>query len=67
MPKMKNHRGAAKRVKRTGSGKFTRHQAYAGHLMEHKSSKRKRNLRKSQVVADCDQRRLRRLLPERYS
>ncbi len=47
MPKMKNHRGAAKRVKRTGSGKFSRHHAYAGHLMGHKSSKRKRNLRKS--------------------
>ncbi|MCH7825385.1 MAG: 50S ribosomal protein L35 [Acidobacteria bacterium] len=67
MPKMKNHRGAAKRVKRTGSGKFSRHHAYASHLMAHKSSKRKRNLRKSEVVADADQRRLRRLLPKRYS
>ena len=54
MPKMKNHRGAAKRVKRTGSGKFSRHHAYAGHLMGHKSSKRKRNLRKSQLVARQD-------------
>ncbi len=67
MPKMKNHRGAAKRVKRTGSGKFSRHHAYASHLMGHKSSKRKRNLRKSEVVADADQRRLARLLPKRYS
>jgi large subunit ribosomal protein L35 len=67
MPKMKSHRGAAKRVKRTGSGKFSRHHAYAGHLMGHKSSKRKRNLRKSQLVATSDQHRLARLLPERYS
>ena len=67
MPKMKNHRGAAKRLKRTGTGKFTRHHAYASHLMEHKSSKRKRNLRKSTVVSDADQKRLARLLPERYS
>ncbi len=67
MPKMKNHRGAAKRVKRTGSGKFSRHHAYAGHLMGHKSSKRKRNLRKSAIASDGDQRRLARLLPKRYS
>jgi large subunit ribosomal protein L35 len=67
MPKMKSHRGAAKRVKRTGTGKFTRHHAFAGHLMDHKSSKRKRNLRKSTVVDASDQRRLARLLPERYS
>ena len=67
MPKMKNHRGAAKRVKRTGSGKFTRHHAYASHLMGHKSTKRKRNLRKSVVVSAGDQRRLSRLLPKRYS
>lgn len=67
MPKMKNHRGAAKRVKRTGTGKFSRHHAYASHLMGHKSSKRKRNLRKSVVVDASDQQRLARLLPERYS
>ncbi len=67
MPKMKNHRGAAKRVKRTGTGKFSRHHAYASHLMGHKSSKRKRNLRKSAIVSDADHQRLARLLPERYS
>lgn len=67
MPKMKGHRGAAKRVKRTGGGKFSRHHAYASHLMGHKSPKRKRNLRKSEIVSASDQRRLARLLPERYS
>jgi len=63
MPKMKTHRGAAKRFKRTGSGKFKRGHAGAGHLLGHKSPKRKRNLRKSEVVSDSDQRRLARLLP----
>jgi large subunit ribosomal protein L35 len=67
MPKMKTHRGAAKRVKRTGSGKFSRHHAYASHLMGHKAQKRKRNLRKSAIVDATDQKRLERLLPERYS
>ncbi len=67
MPKMKNHRGAAKRVKRTGSGKFSRHHAYANHMMGHKTTKQKRNLRKSAIVSDGDQRRLSRLLPKRYS
>jgi large subunit ribosomal protein L35 len=67
MPKMKNHRGAAKRVKRTGSGKFSRHHAYANHMMGHKTTKQKRNLRKSEIVSDGDQRRLNRLLPKRYS
>jgi large subunit ribosomal protein L35 len=67
MPKMKSHRGAAKRVKRTGSGKFSRHHAYANHMMGHKTTKQKRNLRKSAIVSDGDQRRLNRLLPKRYS
>lgn len=67
MPKMKNHRGAAKRVKRTGTGKFSRHHAYCSHLLGHKSTKRKRNLRKSTIVSAGDQRRLQRLLPARYS
>ncbi len=67
MPKMKSHRGAAKRVKRTGSGKFSRHHAYANHMMGHKTTKQKRNLRKSAIVSDGDQRRLSRLLPKRYS
>ena len=65
MSKMKTHRGAAKRFKRTGTGKFKRGHAYASHLLEHKSSKRKRRLRKSEIVSDSDQRRLNRLLPQR--
>jgi large subunit ribosomal protein L35 len=64
MPKMKSHRGAAKRFKRTGTGKFKRHQAYASHLLGHKSPKRKRKLRKSTIVTAADAHRLARLLPE---
>ena len=64
MSKMKSHRGAAKRFKRTGSGKFRRGHAYASHLLGHKSPKRKRKLRKSAIVTDADQKRLERLLPD---
>ena len=42
MPKLKTHRGAAKRIKRTGTGKFKRHHAYQSHILTKKSRKRKR-------------------------
>ena len=45
MPKMKTHRGAAKRFKKTGSGKITRKRQGMGHLLSHKSRKRKRRLK----------------------
>ena len=51
MPKMKTHRGAAKRFKVTGTGKLKRNHAYASHILESKSPKRKRNLRKSASYA----------------
>lgn len=63
MPKMKTHRGAAKRFKRTGTGKLSRHKAYASHLMSSKSKKRKRNLRKSTTLSSADMKRVDRLLP----
>lgn len=63
MPKMKTHRGAAKRFKRTASGKLSRHHAYASHLMTHKSPKRKRGLRKSTLVSSADMKRVDYLLP----
>ena len=50
MPKMKTKRGAAKRFKATGSGKIKRAQAYTSHILTKKSTKRKRNLRKSGLV-----------------
>ncbi|MCI1856766.1 MAG: 50S ribosomal protein L35 [Sporolactobacillus sp.] len=51
MPKMKTHKGAAKRLKKTGTGKFKRNHSYTSHMMMHKSKKQKRNLRKSTIVA----------------
>jgi large subunit ribosomal protein L35 len=62
MPKMKTHRGAAKRFKKTGSGKLSRGHAYTSHLFEAKSQKRKRNLRKSGLVSSGDQKRIAQLL-----
>ncbi|MDP4085359.1 MAG: 50S ribosomal protein L35 [Bacillota bacterium] len=62
MPKMKTHRGAAKRVKRTGSGKLKRDHAYTSHLFANKSTKAKRKLRKSTVISKGDFKRIRQLL-----
>ncbi len=59
MPKMKTHRGAAKRFKRTGTGKLRRRQAYKNHILEKKSPKRKRQLRRGVPVAKADERMLR--------
>ena len=51
MPKMKSHRGAAKRFSVTGTGKVRRLKAYKSHILTKKSPKRKRNLRRSTTVA----------------
>ena len=63
MPKMKTHRGAAKRIKKTGSGKLVRTKANKQHILTKKSPKRKRNLRKSTIVASVDAKRLKQMLP----
>lgn len=63
MPKMKSHRGAAKRFKKTASGKFKKKTGYHGHLLEKKSPKRKRNMRKTGYVAKADTDRVARMLP----
>ncbi|MDQ0157252.1 50S ribosomal protein L35 [Robertmurraya andreesenii] len=62
MPKMKTHRGAAKRFKRTGSGKLKRSHAYRSHMFAHKSQKQKRKLRKGTLVSSGDYKRIRNLL-----
>ncbi len=54
MPKLKTHRGAAKRLKRTGTGKLKRHHAYHSHILAKKSRKRKRKLRSSAIVSAAD-------------
>ena len=63
MPKIKSHSGAAKRFTRTKTGKFKRHKAFARHLLGHKSAKRRRNLRQSDICTPGDARRLELLLP----
>jgi len=63
MPKMKTHRGSAKRFKRTASGKLKRSQAYTSHLFANKSQKQKRKLRKSAMVSKGDQNRIDQMLP----
>jgi len=62
MPKMKTHRGAAKRFKKTASGKIKRGHAFHSHILTKKSQKRKRNLRGTTVMAKSDQKRVTRLL-----
>lgn len=62
MPKMKTHRGAAKRFKRTGSGKLTRHHAFTSHLAPRKTTKQKRHLRKGTSVHPTDYKRIKELL-----
>ncbi len=62
MPKLKSHRGAAKRVKRTATGKFKRHHAYHSHILTKKSRKRKRKLRSSVIVSPGDAKVLEKML-----
>ena len=54
MPKMKTHKGTAKRFKLTGSGKIKRGNAFKSHILEKKSPKRKRGFRQETEVAACD-------------
>lgn len=63
MPKIKTHRGAAKRFKITGSGKIKRDRSFASHLMSSKTSKRKRDLRKNVIVHTSDHKRIKNLIP----
>jgi large subunit ribosomal protein L35 len=63
MPKMKTHRGAAKRFKKTGSGMIKRAKAYTSHLLSSKSPKRKRNLRKAGLVSEAEQKGISKLIP----
>jgi len=63
MPKMKTRKCAAKRVKMTGTGKFTHFRAGSRHLKTGKSSKRKRRLGKSKVVRSTEMARIRAALP----
>lgn len=63
MPKMKTKRGAAKRFKKTGSGKIKRSKAFTSHILTKKSTKRKRNLRKAGLVDSANAPTIRKILP----
>lgn len=63
MPKMKTHRGAAKRFSYTKSGKLKRAKAYRNHMLMNKSSKQKRNLRKIGYATATEAKKMRVLLP----
>ena len=62
MPKVKTNRSAAKRFRKTASGKFRRQRAFRSHILTKKSPKRKRRLRKGTLVAKADEKRVRRML-----
>ena len=62
MPKMKTHRGAAKRLRRTGTGKLVRGKAFHSHILEKKSPKRKRNMTKLGLVSKANEKVMNRLL-----
>ena len=63
MPKIKSHRGAAKRFKKTASGKFLRAKAFKRHILTSKPTRRKRQARGLVVISPSDARKLRRMMP----
>lgn len=63
MPKVKTSRAAAKRFKKTGTGKIVRHKAYKSHILTKKTQKRKRNLRKAAVLDQTNVKNMKKILP----
>jgi len=63
MPKIKTNRAAAKRFKKTGSGKFVYAKSHANHILSKKTTKRKRSLRQLNIVDKTNQKELKLLLP----
>jgi large subunit ribosomal protein L35 len=63
MPKLKTHRGAAKRFSLTKSGKIKRSKAYKRHILTKKSTKRLRGLRKTAYISSVEEKKIRKLLP----
>ena len=63
MPKIKTCRAAAKRFKKTGTGKLVRSKAYKSHILTKKSQKRKRNLRKATVLDQSNVNNMKKILP----
>ncbi len=63
MPKLKTNRAAAKRFKKTGTGKLVRNKANKSHILTKKTTKRKRNLRKSTVTDETNAKVMKKILP----
>jgi len=63
MPKIKTNRGAAKRFRKTGTGKIRRNKAFTSHILTKKTTKRKRDLRQGTLVSPADERNVSRLIP----
>ncbi len=63
MPKIKTNRAAAKRFKKTGSGKFKFRKSHAGHILTKKTTKRKRGYRQDQILDSSNEKEVKRLLP----
>jgi large subunit ribosomal protein L35 len=63
MPKLKTHRGAAKRFNKTGTGKFKRSQSHLRHILTQKSTKRKRHLREPALINKSDEASVKKMLP----
>ena len=63
MPKMKTNRSAAKRFKKTGSGKLKRNKAYKSHILTKKTTKSKRNLRKAAMTDSTNEKNMKKILP----
>lgn len=63
MPKIKTHRGAAKRFNKTGTGKVTHAKAFKQHILTSKTAKRRRDLRGTTLVSAADTPRLEKMIP----
>jgi large subunit ribosomal protein L35 len=63
MPKLKTHKGAAKRFRKTASGKVMRGHSHLRHILTSKSKKRKKKLGKSILVSDADTPKIKRMIP----
>ncbi|HYL93158.1 MAG TPA: 50S ribosomal protein L35 [Alphaproteobacteria bacterium] len=66
MPKMKTHKGAAKRFKKTSTGKIKRGKAFKRHILTSKATKRKRQLDTDTLVSDADHAKVARMIPYNY-
>jgi large subunit ribosomal protein L35 len=63
MPKLKTHRGAAKRFSLTATGKVKRSKAFSSHILTKKTTKKKRTLRRSAIVDSANHKEIKRLVP----